>query len=349
MAKIQDFWIRIIGVPVAALNSPYLYTELASTNRFGFWVLYLIAIAQVGLIWEVNRIFIKIARKKYAELSQTRQRIIYQFVSCCLTSISLQIVYLLIHNSLPKWRVVFSQERYWATFIVSVFVLVAIITIYEAFYFYRKLREKREETARLKKEQVERQLESLKAQINPHFLFNSLNTLSSLISVDADKANQFLEEMATVYRYLLRNNDVALCSLADELQFIRAYFHLIKTRYGKGVVLYIEVEEQYLKCQIPPLTLQLLIENAVKHNIVSLSKPLIIKIYTAPFPHSLKTDTSGGGNLVVANNLQKKKIAVASTKVGLSNIIEKYALLNQNAIEVIQDDSEFRVTLPLIG
>jgi hypothetical protein len=336
MVKIKDRWIRLIGVPLAALNSPYLYTELAQTVRFGFWGLYVIAIFQVWLIWEANRLIIKIARQKFPELPQTRKRVGYQLVICGVITTVIQTAYLLVHNQLPDWQVNFSDDKYWANYTIGLFVLIAILAVYEAVYFYRKLREKREETSRLKKEQVERQLENLKAQINPHFLFNSLNTLSSLIAIDAPKANHFLEEMATVYRYLIRNNEVPLCPLIDELHFIRAYFHLLQTRHGAGIQMHIHIPEHLQHLQIAPITLQLLVENAVKHNIVTLSKPLIINIFT-------ENET-----LVIENNLQKKKIAVASHKVGLGNIIEKYALLGQNTVEVIENETTFSVRLPLI-
>ncbi|WP_041344134.1 sensor histidine kinase [Runella slithyformis] len=343
MVKIKDRWIRIIGIPVFAGMSAYSYTFYLGSAPEVVAVALIVCMLETWSIWEAIRLVIKKVRWRYPDLVDTRKRMIFQFVYSSIVISVFQLLCIQINNRIPLMRVEYTARMYLWAITNSTFILLLVFSIYEAFYFYHKLREKREETARLKKERVEQQLENLKDQINPHFLFNSLNTLSSLISIDAEKANHFLEEMAVVYRYLLRNNEVPLCNLEEELNFIRAYFHLLQTRHGAGVALQIEVGEACLKRHIPPLTLQLLVENAVKHNVVSLSKPLTIRVYTS-FIESDKLSE----RLVVENNLQKKKIAVASNKVGLSNIIEKYALLHPVPVEVTQNETLFRVCLPLI-
>lgn len=348
--KINDKWLRIFGIPLAALNSHYLYTDLLNEDKLGFVLIYLFAILEVGLIWEANRILIKKARRTYPEIHQTQQRILYELVWCSLVSLGLQVLYLWLHKQSPDWQVNFTTSEYIANFTASIFALAIVVILYEVVYFYRKWRENMVENAELRKEQVERQLEVLKSQINPHFLFNSLNTLSSLIQVDPQKADTFLEELATVYRYLLRKNSAELCHLEDELNFIKAYFHLLKTRYGEGIKLEICIEEAMLRHQISPLTLQLLVENAVKHNVVSVSKPLIIKIYVQS-PPILEHQTNGiwrNSRLIVENNLQQKKNTIPSTKVGLNNILTKYGLLGFNSVEITQTADSFRVVLPLL-
>lgn len=194
------------------------------------------------------------------------------------------------------------------------------------------------EKERLAKAQLQSELEILKNQVNPHFLFNSLNVLSSLIGEDAAKAEAFVDRLSKVYRYLLQNNRQAWNSLESELDFIKSYAYLLNTRYGDAVRLTVAVDEAALPLQLPPLTLQLLVENAVKHNVVHRSKPLFIQI------------TTQGETLYVRNNLQKKaRHQVLSHGIGLSNIAEKYRLLQGKSISVNEDDESFCISLPLLA
>ena len=203
--------------------------------------------------------------------------------------------------------------------------------------FYEKWREVVDESEQLKKENLQSQLEGLKGQVNPHFLFNSLNSLSSLIGDDPEKAEKFLDEMSKVYRYLLRTNEDGLTSLDSEMQFINSYFHLLKTRYGDSLALETRISDKYRNYQIPPLTLQMLVENAVKHNVILKDSPLHIVIMT-----------TNSGKLVVANNLQRKDRQVSSNRVGLTNIVKKYRLMKKEEISVRDDGKEFAVVVPLI-
>ncbi len=203
--------------------------------------------------------------------------------------------------------------------------------------FYEKWRKLVDEADQLKKENLQSQLEGLKGQVNPHFLFNSLNSLSSLISDEPEKAEKFLDELSKVYRYLLRTNEDGLTSLDREMQFIYSYFHLLKTRYGDGLEMEVRINERYLVYMLPPLTLQILVENAVKHNMILKDQPLKILIMT-----------TNSGKLLVSNNLQRKERMVSSNRVGLINIVNKYRLMKQEEITVRDDGKEFAVAVPLI-
>jgi sensor histidine kinase YesM len=229
-----------------------------------------------------------------------------------------------------------SNRLFWAIALGTIGNLVANI-VHESVYTFEKWSQTITETEKLKKANLQSQLDSLKQQVNPHFLFNSLNTLSSLIDEDADKAELFIEELSSVYRYLLQTNENALTSLQDELTFIESYFHLLKTRYGNGIDLKVRIADGYKVAQLPPLTLQMLVENAVKHNIIMADQPLQIRI-----------ETTNGGKLVVSNNLQLKNQRVASNGVGLANIATKYQLLGHGGIEIQNTDTSFCVTLPLM-
>ncbi|UFH52637.1 sensor histidine kinase [Spirosoma sp. KNUC1025] len=188
-----------------------------------------------------------------------------------------------------------------------------------------------------KKESLQSQLDSLKAQINPHFLFNSLSALSSLVSENPKQAERFIEELASVYRYVLQTNEELLTTLRSELNFIQAYFHLLQMRFGRSVELEVSVDEPRQSFLIPPLTLQLLVENAVKHNTALPAKPLLIQIYTDQH-----------NRLVVRNTLRRKQNLVPSNRTGLTNIKTKYRLLGQPDVVVQELDDCFQVMVPLI-
>ncbi len=234
----------------------------------------------------------------------------------------------------------------------------------ETVYSLRKWKENALEREQLQKVNLQSQYESLKHQVNPHFLFNSLNSLSSLIADEPEQAELFVDEMAKVYRYLLQSNGKQsgslsgseLTTLEAELDFIESYFHLLKTRYRTGIELTIEVSQTHRSHKLPPLALQMLVENAVKHNVVSAKHPLLLEIFVeeGPFP-----------NLLVRNNLQPKSGFSAnglgyrletSNGVGLTNIKTKYRLLNRTATGtglheplISRDDKYFTVVLPLFS
>ncbi|MDD3051194.1 MAG: histidine kinase [Candidatus Cloacimonetes bacterium] len=189
---------------------------------------------------------------------------------------------------------------------------------------------------KFEQENLKTQFETLKKQLNPHFLFNSFSTLMSLIEEDKHQAVTFVEEMSNVYRYILQNEGKELLKLEDEVEFIYSYSFLLKKRFGQNFNLSIALPKDVLqKNCLPTLTLQLLIENAVKHNKVSSRYPLQVKIYTE------------NGYLVSENNLNEKK-TILSTGVGLKNIRQRYAYFTDKTIEIIHDDSKFVIKVPLL-
>ncbi|MCU0386692.1 MAG: histidine kinase [Flavihumibacter sp.] len=231
---------------------------------------------------------------------------------------------------------VLTTESWTRCLIASLICTIVNQAVYETEASFGRIRVSQLEAEQLKKAQLQTQFDSLKEQVNPHFLFNSLNSLSSLIATNPQKAEQYVEEMSRVYRYLLRSNEEQLTSLQKEIEFIESYNLLLKTRFGDGFRPEINIDKSRKDCQLPPMTLQLLVENAVKHNIVDPDKPLMLKLYT------------DGNKLIVSNNLQKKNKSVVSNQIGLSNIISKYRLLNLPEVEILETGSEFKVILPLI-
>jgi hypothetical protein len=193
-----------------------------------------------------------------------------------------------------------------------------------------------QENQALKQEQLQARYDSLKQQLSPHFLFNSLSTLSGLIYDEPAAAEQFLDEMAQVYRYLLRHGEQVAVPLREEMAFVRSYTYLLQMRFGDALALKIDLPEAALDRQLPPLALQLLVENAVKHNTVSVRRPLVITIELAA-PDQLR----------VCNPRYPRLSAEASSGTGLRNLTNRIRLLNQQHLLVEQSDHEFCVMLPL--
>src|SRR4051794_12257407 len=210
-------------------------------------------------------------------------------------------------------------SQFFAKVVLGIWMIVGM---YEAIYQQFLLKETQKQKNELLRMQMQQQLDNLKGKVNPHFLFNSLNTLSSLIYIDPVKAEQFVEELSSVYRYMLKNNEDDLATLKEELDFINSYFILIQIRFAEGIQTAIEVEERLEKYRLPAISLQILVENAIKHNIISKEQPLHINI------------TTEGDALVVTNNLQKKPQTLSSEKMGLNYIISKYALVDKDGVEI---------------
>jgi Histidine kinase len=222
--------------------------------------------------------------------------------------------------------------------ILYTLAIVAIVVItYEGMDTFTYWQASRNEVDTLSKAQLQAQLDALRQQVNPHFLFNSLNSLISLIDEDPKQAGAYAEELSSVYRYLLRSNETPLVPLASELAFVDSYYHLLKTRHGDSLTLVTRILPGMEARQLPPLTLQLLIENAVKHNVILPDQPLTINLRTAE-----------ANCLIVSNNIQRKPSRALSNGVGLSNILSKYQMLNQPTPTIEDDGREFRVVLPLV-
>lgn len=194
------------------------------------------------------------------------------------------------------------------------------------------------ETEELKKTVKQGQLIGLKSQVNPHFLFNCLNSLSSLINESTEDAENFLNEMSKVYRYMLRNSEDLLVQLDKEIGFIESYYTLLKARFGDGIEMQINVQEKDRNSLLPPLSLQVVLENAFSQNIIQRSSPLKISILS-----------NNKGAIIVQNNIQRKAITDAfDYEAGLDNLVSKYRLLNQGELVITDNVHERIIELPLI-
>jgi sensor histidine kinase YesM len=204
------------------------------------------------------------------------------------------------------------------------------------YYFLNQLKDAQLEAETLKKTTAEARFETLRNQVNPHFLFNSFNTLSSLVYKDADASAKFLEQLSLVYRYLLSNQQNKVVRLRNELAFIDSYIYLLKIRFQEYLSIQQRIPERLFETYIAPSTLQLLIENAIKHNIVSKNNPLAIHIYEEK------------NYLVVQNNIQLKEVKEESTNIGLNNIRSRYDYLCGKDALIVKSNGMFTVKVPII-
>jgi sensor histidine kinase YesM len=332
---------RLIGVlilpPVAIIINYFVFGSAYFDGWRHFLGPTLVTITVVLIVYILCSMVATILLNRFPKYSQALKRIGLELL--CFVAIMAASVTVLFfgYDYIGMQGMPVKMENYAWVIIVGAVCNMLATSFNEGAAFYEKWREVVDESDQLKRENLQSQLEGLKGQVNPHFLFNSLNSLSSLISDDPEKAEKFLDEMSKVYRYLLRTNEEGLTSLESEMQFIQSYFHLLKTRYGDGLEMETRISEKYSGYQLPPLTLQMLVENAVKHNMILKDSPLHILIMT-----------TNSGKLVVTNNLQRKDRMVSSNKVGLTNIVKKYRLMKKEEISVRDDGKEFAVVVPLI-
>ncbi|MDX1906955.1 MAG: histidine kinase [Bacteroidia bacterium] len=335
----NDRKVRFIGVPVFSLVFGCII-YLVSQQQNPRYILYyfLSSVLYTFLYWEGNRLISIYFRIKYPELRQVGTRVLWQSLSivayCVLVAwLGRPTCYLLL-DQLGLASGIFVSFQ--ANLVVGIGITALVVAIYESVYFLERWKLSVLEAEHLKMVQLQTELESLRNQVNPHFLFNNLNTLASIIPQDPDRAVTFVSQLARVYRYVLEINTQTLVGLEQELVFLDAYLFLLKTRHGDRLQVDISVDAAGRHTQIIPLALQLLVENAVKHNIVSARRPLRIRIYNQ------------GNTLAVENTLQRRPHAVASTGLGLNNIRSRYLLMAGLTISVEEDATHFRVVLPLL-
>ena len=219
--------------------------------------------------------------------------------------------------------------------ILAILITLFITTIYMSTFFFMKWKENLIKAEKLEKATLEAQYEALKNQINPHFLFNSLNTLTGMLEEDS-KPMSYVQNLSDFLRYLLQNSDKELVLLCDEIQLATQYAFIQQIRFDKKLTIDFDIPESAYHFAIPPLSLQMLIENAIKHNIISKENPLHISVFI-----------NHQNMLIVENNLQRKAIE-SSTGLGLENIRNRYKFIGAYNIDVSETTNKFAVGLPLM-
>ncbi|MGQ1787532.1 MULTISPECIES: sensor histidine kinase [unclassified Saccharicrinis] len=258
----------------------------------------------------------------------------------------LLIVFAIIWMLLTKWiapqiepyfvsRPIVDLEKYNLTFAFGILYMAIFLIMIIARNFHKSMEYFMVENEKLKQDKILTDYKALQDQVNPHFLFNNLSTLIAIIRTDKEKAIDFAENFTDVYRYLLIEEGQVAISLKEELAFVEAYTTLHKARIGDGLEVEVNVPDDMLNKRLPHLGLQVLVENAIKHNITSRSKPLSVKIGTED------------GKLYVINNKQKKE-STYSTKTGLSNLGKRLKILTDEEYKITEDEYNFKVEIPLI-
>ena len=235
-------------------------------------------------------------------------------------------------KSLEAFLATERPANYLVAIVVTFFVTLGI----HAFYFYKAYQENKVKEQKVIAGTASAQFESLKNQIDPHFLFNSLNVLSSLIEENPENAQKFTTSLSKIYRYVLEQKDKELVPVAEELAFAKTYMNLLKMRFENSITFELPDGFNNEEAKVVPLSLQLLLENCIKHNVVSESKPLHIKIYIE------------NNQLVVENNLQKKEVLSDRKGVGLQNIVNRYAILTQRKVLVEETEKSFKILIPIL-
>lgn len=224
----------------------------------------------------------------------------------------------------------------WSYFSLGI-INVFLTFLHEGIDRYESWKKKQQETDLVKASYRRGRLLGLKSQVNPHFLFNSLNSLSSLIGENEEEAEKFLDEMSKVYRYMLRGEDDSVVTLATELKFIDSYFYLLHARYGSGLQIQVQVREDDREKYVPALTLQVVIENAFSLNSIQKNNPLIITIETED------------NFLIITHNLQPKQVQEDfDAESGLDNLLSKYQLLGETSMQITDTGGTRTILLPLL-
>lgn len=334
---INDTKIRLLFIPFFGIVIPNLtglFGHITLTSPL-YWIGYLYFILISFVIWHGNRYLLFKQREHYDWFQNPIRKLTVLvfanvFYTAPATALMLLFWYHFAGFTEPDWNVIQLVT------LMNVIAVIFITHVYETVFLIKERESDLVQFEKLERAKAETELEALKSQIDPHFMFNSLNTLSYLIENDRGKALQFNENLSDVYRYILMNKDRELVPLKEEIEFLNSYFSLLQLRFGQGIELCMNGAGNWEHFLIPPISLQVLLENAVKHNEINEHHPLKIEIRIA--------DSA----ITVVNPLRPRMSGNHSSKIGLKTLGERYKLITGWEIEVHNGETEFSVILPLL-
>jgi len=336
--KINDIGFRVILVPFFGIAIP-LITGMVNGQNFTNWQIklsFLYTIFIAFIIWEGNRYLLFSMRSYFDWYKKPLKKIIVLLFGISFYTLPVSILllagwYHIFINTGANWPTIFTAS------LIIMICVIFITHVYETVFLVKESASEMLRAEQLERARAEAELEALKNQIDPHFIFNSLNTLSYLIEEKPARAKQFNDNMADVYRYILQNKARGLVLLQEEISFLEDYFSLLKIRFENAVQLNLAADkalfDQYL---VPPISLQVLMENAIKHNEFSDELPLVIEI------------GFNGDTLVFYNEIRKKTLRKHSSRIGLKNLDERYKLITGHTIIVEETEKIFKVVLPVL-
>ncbi len=296
----------------------------------------LIITSSVIILWEGNLQITKWLDHNFSWISNVRRRLLLQvLITLVATPVVLMIFIALAHLFIDRndSRI---PKGINPLLIPGILITVIIISVETGAYFFGEWKKSLLQSQRYKEESANAQLQNLKEQINPHFLFNNLSVLTSLVRKDQDKAIVFINELSKVYRYALENKSAELVALKDELQFLHHYVYLLKIRFDSSISFDFTIDGSLQNNYLPPMCLQMLVENTIQHNEASQARPLTVSIFTENFC------------IIIENPIQLRSDVRASSQTGLGNIQSRYSFFTEKKVEIMQDENVFRVKLPLL-
>jgi two-component system, LytTR family, sensor kinase len=329
-------WLYMLGLGLL-LSLMFRFIIFCDFHQHSYLLDLVFTSALSILVWEGNLQLDAFLNKKLPWQINAGKRVLVQALvallfngTVLLSSMWMYHIYLCLNNAQ-------ADQLMRGSFIIAMFLSFAILAVEVGMQFYKNWRHSLIEAERYKTESTQAQLQNLKNQVNPHFLFNNLSVLNSLVYQDQDKAAEFIQQLAKMYRYVLDQRNTELVSLESELQFLEHYLFLLKIRFGKSLVVEQDIHADCLPKLLPPLCLQMLVENAIKHNEVSIAKPLTVFI-RAQHDH-----------LLIKNNIQPRVEEEPASKTGIKNMKTRYAFFTEEEIQVVQNQNTFEVILPLLS
>lgn len=334
--RLKNFiWITLLGFGISIVLCPQCFMSIE--NLKGYWRSLLLCLLYTYLLGYGSTYLISKIENRYSWLHEPRKKFFLHFVSLSvfsfIVSAALFYVFAIIMFEGQNWLTVsdaLNQAK------LPAFISVLIAAFFTGTDFLKNWKSEAVRSERLEKEKIATQYESLRNQVNPHFLFNSLNALSELVYEDQELAVRYIRQLSQVYRYVLDSRNLEVVSLHDELEFLESFIFLQKIRFGENLNIQLDVPKNE-SVYILPLSLQILMENAIKHNVVSEADPLNINL-------GLRDNKY----IVFSNKIKPKKSMDEGTGIGLENIKMRYKYLTEHPVVIQEDSDEFIVKIPIL-
>jgi two-component system LytT family sensor kinase len=331
-SNMRELIIRFVGITVISMISIFVDTAYAHPEA-GLLKGFILSFIRTALIWNGSMLIIQYAIGRYSMFKEGFKLITFQVIA--LTVFVILVEFGEIYTVENYLKIKLSSSEKSTLYIGSLLITFMISAIYASTSFFIQWKENLLRTQALEKANLEARYDTLRNQVNPHFLFNSLNTLLMLVN-DNPVASRYVESISEIMRYMVQSRDKDAVLLRDELKIARYYIFIQQSRFGDKLKVEFDVSESFYHYAIPPLALQMLLENAIKHNVVSKEDPLMVKVY-------IQDNLS----IVIENTIKAKLDKEPSTGVGLENIRNRYLHLTGKNISVKQENGKFSVMLPL--
>jgi two-component system LytT family sensor kinase len=332
-------WSRFIYMIIVGIGISFLLHYISvPVNGPGMQFMdFLMSIIITVIIWEGNLRIDNFLNKKFPWVARPGKRVLIQLPITVIYTAVIMYVSMLAFNIYVCKLPLETKNAFMSTsLIIGVMIAIILLSIEVGHQFFENWKASLVEIEHHKTQVMQAQLQNLKSQINPHFLFNNMSVLSSLVYKDQDKAVDFINQLSKVYRYLLDNKDNELVTLEEELAFIRSYTYLLQIRFDTNIKFEIDIPTSAMRWLLPPMAIQILVENVIKHNEISEAQPLLIRIKT-------ENDI-----LTISNNLQLRSQTEPSCKTGLKNISDRYMYFTHKLIEISENHNSFTVKIPLL-